>query len=543
MYAGRIFLLLLASLLPSVLALGPTTRRPSPASLQGQTLHGTVSPRGVFCTRSLDMEAIKCIGYDMDYTLIDYQMEVWEERAYHYSKEHLRSKGFPVSGLSFNPELVCRGIIIDKELGNFLKVDRFGYVRRAMHGTHPLTHEEMRAKYKRLTVDLRERRWSFLNTLFSVSEGCLYAQLVDRLDSGQLLAESKPPFDEMRCSTYAQLFQAVSKSLYRAHVASKLKEEVMADPLRFVRIDPATAEALLDQRDAGKKLALVTNSDWVYTCKMMTNVFGPYVPAESTWRDLFDLVIVSACKPEFFGVERRPVYEIATADGMLRETHQFVSGGAYAGGNAKMFEKAFGISGDEVLYVGDHIYSDVNMAKRGLSWRTCLIMQELETEIEALAKGQQLHRRISSILRRRSVLLSSLNEQRRELARRKSNRLPHTGDRSLPPAPRILSEVEADVQQLYRNVEECTNELQPLLAAEGAHVSPVWGYMSRAGYADKSHLMRQIEKYADVYTSRVSNFVPYSPYAVFTSPRHTLSHDMGFTNTDELSFEDDVMSL
>eukprot|EP00966_Prymnesium_polylepis_P201207 4661986-Prymnesium_polylepis.2 len=29
--------------------------------------------------------------------------------------------------------------------------------------------------------------------------------------------------------------------------------------------------------------------------------------------------------------------------------------------------------------------------------------------------------------------------------------------------------------------------------------------MSRAGFADKSHLMRQIEKYADIYTSRVSN--------------------------------------
>ena len=51
------------------------------------------------------------------------------------AKEHLRSKGFPVSGLNFNPELVCRGIIVDKELGNMLKVDRFGYVRRVMHGT------------------------------------------------------------------------------------------------------------------------------------------------------------------------------------------------------------------------------------------------------------------------------------------------------------------------------------------------------------------------------------------------------------------------
>ena len=84
----------------------------------------SVPPRGVFCTRSLDLTKIKCIGYDMDYTLIDYKMEVWEARAYHYSKEELRAKGFPVSGLKFKPELVCRGLIIDTERGSPPRPDR-----------------------------------------------------------------------------------------------------------------------------------------------------------------------------------------------------------------------------------------------------------------------------------------------------------------------------------------------------------------------------------------------------------------------------------
>ena len=47
----------------------------------------------------------------------------------------------------------------------------------------------------------------------------------------------------------------------------------------------------------------------------------------------------------------------------------------YAGGNAHMVEKVFGFSGSQLLYVGDHIFTDVNLAKRGLSWRTCLILQ------------------------------------------------------------------------------------------------------------------------------------------------------------------------
>ena len=41
-----------------------------------------------------------------------------------------------------------------------------------------------------------------------------------------------------------------------------------------------------------------------------------------------------------------------------------------------------------MLYVGDHLYTDVNMAKRGLSWRTCMIMQELEEEMEGIEEGK-----------------------------------------------------------------------------------------------------------------------------------------------------------
>lgn len=38
----------------------------------------------------------------------------------------LRATGVPVEGLRFDPNLVMRGLIMDKELGNLIKVDRFG---------------------------------------------------------------------------------------------------------------------------------------------------------------------------------------------------------------------------------------------------------------------------------------------------------------------------------------------------------------------------------------------------------------------------------
>jgi len=50
----------------------------------------------------------------MDYTLLRYRVDAWEERAYHYAKEWLRAKGFWVSGLNFEADLVVRGLIVDK---------------------------------------------------------------------------------------------------------------------------------------------------------------------------------------------------------------------------------------------------------------------------------------------------------------------------------------------------------------------------------------------------------------------------------------------
>jgi len=46
----------------------------------------------------------------------------------------------------------------------------------------------------------------------------------------------------------------------------------------------------------------------------------------------------------------------------------------------------------------------------------------------------------------------------------------------------------------------------------------------RAG-VDKSLFARQVEKYADVYTSRVSNFRAETPYGYLRAARGSLPHD------------------
>jgi hypothetical protein len=71
-------------------------------------------------------------------------MQAWEGRAYDYGMANLKGMGFPVDDLEFDPDLVIRGLIMDKDKGNLVKADRFGYIKRAMHGTQMLSTSAVR---------------------------------------------------------------------------------------------------------------------------------------------------------------------------------------------------------------------------------------------------------------------------------------------------------------------------------------------------------------------------------------------------------------
>lgn len=472
------------------------------------------SSHGIFCSRTLNLRSISVIGYDMDYTLMHYNVMAWEGRAYDYCMENLRNVGFPVDGLSFDPDLVIRGLVIDKERGNLVKADRFGYIKRAMHGTNMLSTRDVSEIYGRELVDLRkENRWEFLNTLFSVSEAVAYMQMVDRLDDGAIGA-ALGPLD------YKGLYKAVGKALFRAHVEGQLKSEIMSNPELFVEPDPVLPLTLLDQKEAGKKLLLITNSDYHYTDKMMQHSFNRFLPNDMGWRDLFDIVIVSARKPEFFQMSH-PLYEVVTGEGLMRPCFKAVPGGLYSGGSAQMIENSLNIHGDEILYVGDHIYTDVSQSKLHLRWRTALILRELEDEYSALIHSRGHRASLIELINQKEVVGDLFNQLRLALQRRSQGRPAQT----LAATNMDDEELTESMQKLLIVMQRLDQKIAPMLEADGELFSKRWGFLSRAGLWDKSHLMRQIEKYADIYTSRVSNFLNYTPFTYFRSQEQTLAHD------------------
>ena len=463
--------------------------------------------RGIFCNRTLNMRSIRAVGYDMDYTLIHYKVEDWERLAFQYAQGKLLAAGLPVEGTTFDPSAVIRGLIIDRELGNIVKANRFGYIKAASHGTRQMDFEEQRKIYARTVVDLGEQRFVFLNTLFGLSEAWLYAHLVDRLDAGRM---------SERPTSYSDLYAIVRRTIDETHMEGALKAEIVADPERYIELDPETPLALLDQRQAGKKLLLVTNSGWPYTCSIMSYAFDRYLPKGMAWRDLFDIIICSSRKPAFF-IRPQPVFRVVDEAGHLSpHLGPLQDGGVYVGAHAGLVEESLGLEGEQILYVGDHVYGDVHVSKSVRRWRTALILHELEAELMALDSFEETQAQLTQLMAHKSQLESAEAALRVTLVRRRRGYGP-TDERSVRALDTELSDLRAQVQALDARI-------GPLARASAELSNPRWGLLMRTGH-DKSNMARQVERHADIYTSRVSNFAYLTPYRYLRSSRGSLPHD------------------
>jgi len=473
--------------------------------------------RAVYCNRTLNMRSIQVLGFDMDYTLVHYDVQAWETRAYAHVQRRLATMGLPVAGMEFDAELFARGLILDLETGNIVKANRLGYVTQASHGTRLMPHDEQRRTYSQVWVDLSENRWVFLNTLFSISEACLYGQMVDRLDAGDL-------GDKWN---YRSLYALVGKAMDAAHLEGELKAEIIADPARFVVTDHELIDTLLDLKQAGKRLFLATNSEWAYTRPMMEWAFGRHLP-NGDWRSLFDLVVVQARKPGFFD-GNAPFTIVDEANGSWPTNAAAVPGqeiaaaamrqdAIYCGGNAQLVQDHFGVPGESILYVGDHVYADIHVSSRIRRWRTALILRELELEIQDEQRFAASQRQLLALMARKEQVDHEQASLRLALQRREQHRAPPSS------APDHAQQIHERLRLLRTEGAALDESIGPLARAASELGHARWGPLMRAGN-DKSRLARQIERHADVYTSRVSNFQWLTPFGYLRAARGSLPHD------------------
>jgi hypothetical protein len=247
------------------------------------------------------------------------------------------------------------------------------------------------------------------------------------------------------------------------------------------------------------------------------------MPEYPSFRHYFDVIIVAAQKPGFFQ-ERRPLL-CRDGDELRPASLPLERGNIYEGGNLHELETSLGVTGDRILYVGDHIYGDILRSKKESAWRTAMIIQEMEAEVMAHERCQALHAKGHELEERRDELEDKLRycQQRyKDLVRKLEEANGGNG----------ASSYEADRVRTKRAVERIRGQLRAV-DAEATGIEreiayrfhPYWGSLLKEAN-ETSSFGDQVEEYACVYTSRVSNFLAYSPLQYFRSPRDLLPHEL-----------------
>src|SRR5262249_39144426 len=90
-------------------------------------------------------------------------------------------------------------------------------------------------------------------------------------------------------------------------------------------------------------------------------------------------------------------------------------------------------------------------------------------------------------------------------------------------APEFLS-LKAERDRSKRALKLVCDEIDALEAKVDAAFNPNWGMVFKEGQ-ENSRFGEQVKDYACLYTSRVSNFLGYSAYQYFRSPRDLMSHE------------------
>lgn len=471
--------------------------------------------RQIFVNRNLRMEKIETVGFDMDYTLAMYHLQRLETLAFQMTLARMISAlGYPaqIGTLRYDPEFVIRGLVIDKRHGNIFKMDRHNHVGRCYHGRRPLPEEDLRRLYRDEKIHLSSPRFAWIDTLFALPEACLFAEVIELLEGqGQRL-------------DYGKLFDDIRESIDTVHRDGSLKAEVRKDLARYVVKDPELGPALHKLRSGGKKLFLLTNSLWDYTDAVMSFVLEGVLPEYPSWRNYFDAVVTGAAKPAFFS-ERRPLFVLSPTGERLGEAASLERGRTYEGGDLPTLEKLFGISGDRILYVGDHIYGDILRSKKSSLWRTCMVVQELERELAWLERNQEVLVELSHLEEVRVQLEDEISVHRSAL-----NVVDRRLDRDAgggPERDRIEDErrrLKQELEQLRKAIRDANGRVEELERGLETGLNPYWGLTFKEGN-ENSRFGEQIEVYACIYTSRASNFVFHSPMAYFRSPRAAMPHE------------------
>ncbi|XP_071946898.1 cytosolic purine 5'-nucleotidase-like [Antedon mediterranea] len=459
------------------------------------------APNRIFVNRSLSLDKIKFFGFDLDYTLAVYKSPQYEQMGFDLVVKRLISIGYPqeLEGFQYDPSFPTRGLIFDKKYGNLLKIDTYGYILVCVHGFKFISSHALNESYPNKFISLSKEpsRFYVLNTLFNLPETYLLACLVDFFSNSQdyqLMPKGVKNGDLYM--SWESVFQDVRSAVNWIHDKGALKNKTVENVEEYVIKDPQLPVLLQRMQDHDRKVFLVTNSDYNYTKKIMEYLFD--FPGAKQWWEYFDVCIVDAKKPLFFG-EGTILRQVDMETGALKigsHIGPFLKGQVYSGGSSEVFCELFGVKGNDVLYVGDHIFGDILRSKKERGWRTFLVVPELSQELHVWTDKRSLFEN----LERLDVALADMYKN-----------LDSSTDRTPD-----ISHIKSSIQNVVHEMDMCHGKL---------------GSLFRSG-SRQTFFASQVLRYADLYSGTFLNFLHYPFSYLFRAPHQLMPHESTVEHTD-----------
>lgn len=451
----------------------------------------------VFANRVLNLKRIKYIGLDMDHTLIRYNIKNFETLVYKLAIERLiKDKNYPADLMQFKFIFsdAIRGLIIDSKNGNILKLSRYAAIRTSYHGTTEISFDEQKKFYRSIYVDLKDPNYIAIDTSFSIAFCVLYSQLIDLKDEK---SHDLP--------SYSVIASDVINAVNKVHEDGTLKEYISNHMEDFILQDKELVEGLKRYTRFGKKFFLLTNSQYSYTDLLLKYAINPFLTKGENWHDLFEYVITLANKPRFFYDNLR-FLSVDPTNASMSNTYGPTLPGIYQGGSARQFTDDLGIIGEEVLYIGDHIYGDILRLKKDCNWRTALVVEELGEEIKSQKKALPIEEKIKE-------LMNSKKELELKNIYLSTERIDHK-----------THEHDHEILEIQQKISTLNLEITNYLHKEHAFYNARWGRVFRAG-AEETYFAYQVERYACIYMEKLSDLLEQSPLTYFRANRRLLPHD------------------
>ncbi|XP_057319836.1 5'-nucleotidase domain-containing protein 1-like [Microplitis mediator] len=335
-----------------------------------------------------------CIGFDLDHTLLWYNVTNMVEMEYKILANYLvNKKGYSPSYLQRplneqDIDFMQKGLILDFDRGNILKPDSDGIIRQANHGSKSLTADEINSIYP-------DKRWdaidAFISNPLDVWNGP-YSQkmrsLLDYFDMPGCLAFARAVDDidnrigriSDKYEVWADILSALTNMYDREHFKKNLGDyfaTLKADPDKYLRKCSEEIISWLRKLKKTKVTFLITGSNADFADFTSRHTIG------DDWRSLFDVVVCFAKKPGFF-TDKRPFLKLEGFEEAGEvEGKELTRGGIYSQGNwgemKDLFSRITGVENSKCLYFGDNLIQDIYVPARH-DLDTVVVSEEMHAE-------------------------------------------------------------------------------------------------------------------------------------------------------------------